>query len=207
MKNSACHRGLLLGAALLVGTPLQAAAKCREFLQPLFVIDGRQATQAEIDELTTLHAESIAAIEIRCWNPADSTLNLTGAGMPVIFVVTQGLMESITSDLQRISDAQQAFFAKRSTFSAKLSELGSQVPTAERVTIELTAGPTGWSATATKPLMIHRCAVVVGEVTPPATQRSLALMPTELVTELVEGVPACFLSIDPTGKHPLTLER
>jgi hypothetical protein len=206
MKTSAFHRRLLLGAALLVGMPLSAAAKCRNFLQPLFVIDGRQATEAEFAELRALHPESIAAIEIRCWNPADSTLNLDGTGMPVTYVVTKGLIESITADLQRVADAQQRFFAKHSTFSAKLSELGTPGATADGVSIELTAAPTGWSATASKPVMVHRCAVVVGEVAPPATQRSLALVPTELVTDLVQGVPACFLSIDPRAKHALESE-
>jgi hypothetical protein len=206
MKTSALQRSLLLGAALLAGMPVTAAAKCRDFRYPLYVIDGRQATQAEFAELSTLNPESIAAIEIRCWSPADSTLNLVGTGMPVTFVVTKGLFESITADLQRVADAQQRYFAKHSTFSANLGELGTSVASSDRMSIELAAGPAGWSATATRPMMVHRCAVVGGEVTPPATQRSLHLMPTELVTDFVPGVPACFLSIDPDAKHALKSE-
>src|SRR5688572_3376163 len=101
MKSSAFQRGLLLGVVLLVAMPLSAAAKCG-IMRPkrLIVIDGRQAAEAE---LASLPPESIGAIEILCWNPADSTFNQgVGIGMPVTQVVTKALMEGFIADLQLV---------------------------------------------------------------------------------------------------------
>jgi hypothetical protein len=202
MKTSAFLRGLLLGAALLVGMPLSAAAKCR-IMPPerLIVIDGRKATEAELTELTTTHAESVYAIEILCWNPVDGSFNRLGNGMVATSVVTKGLMEGMIDDLQVLSAAQRSFFLRNGTYTNRLSDLVGPDLLSDGISIELTATATGWLASAHKGAMVHRCAVFAGDATPPVAQRSPHFMTTQLVTQLEHNVPACFVSIDPSRKH------
>src|SRR5688572_32944580 len=103
MKTSASCRGLLLGAALLAGMPLTAAAKCRgpgPEGKPLFVVDGRQLHEAEITQLN-LAGEAIEAVHIYCWNPADSTFlwshipQVASPGFGVIRFVTTRLVDRL----------------------------------------------------------------------------------------------------------------
>jgi hypothetical protein len=66
MSVSVFRRGLILGAALLVGMPLSAAAKCPAppgggSAPVAIVIDGRQATVTEVDARKGL-GDSIQAI-------------------------------------------------------------------------------------------------------------------------------------------------
>jgi hypothetical protein len=194
MKTSDFHRGILLGVALVAGMPLSAAAKCslrgpdgRTLVgAPLVVIDGRQGRQSDIDRLRLNPAamfESIYALHILCWNPADSTYNQGGRGIAVTQVLTKPFVERLLADLEKVAAAQQSFFATRGTYSARLEELGVRDGLAQGVSIELSVSPTGWSAVATKGLMVHRC-----------------------MRTVTRDGPACSLSIDSSLKHALTAE-
>jgi hypothetical protein len=194
MKTSTFQRGLLLGAALLVGMPLSASAKCAvrgpdgrllAVSQPLVVIDGRQASQSELDALTLNRLSvygSIHAMPMVCWNPADSTYNQSGWGVTVTQVVTRPFMDRLVAGLEKVASAQQSFFATRGMYSSRLEELGIGDDQFDEVSIELVTSPTGWSAIATKGLMVHRCLVRLDTVT------------------------ACHIWVDPSRKHALSLE-
>src|SRR5688572_18179664 len=116
MKASAFQRGLLLAAALLVAMPLSAAAKCPSGPNGLLlVLDGRQLTQAELDKLN-LSNESIEAIDILCWNPANSTFIRSlpwwpapalsrAPGFRVVRTVSRALVDRLVEELYRASEA------------------------------------------------------------------------------------------------------
>ena len=116
MKTSALGRCFLLGTALLMGMPLSAAAKCRgpgPAGKPLLVLDGRQTSEAE-HTLQNLDGDSIEAVHILCWNPADSTFASShgpqgaAAGFGVIRIVTRRLVDRLVAELYRASDASRS---------------------------------------------------------------------------------------------------
>ena len=156
MKTSAFRRGLLLAAALLVVTPLSAAAKgCRVPVVPskvLLVLDGRQSTEAEVNQRVP-SADSVEAIHTMCWRPADSTFATsleTSVGFGVVRITTKGLVDRLVAALYRASEA------------------GSPIATDDGVVVELNADKTQWSATLERGAMVHRCVLDVG-TSPPST--------------------------------------
>lgn len=182
---------------MLVGMPLSVAAKCPDkpprmggypgvwpAPNPIaYVIDGRQFTKAELD---TLSGDSVEAIHIMCWNPADSTFTAAapGTGVNVVRIMTRGLVDRLVAELY------QAEAASRSQATPR--EIGAQGATADEVVVELNADKTEWSATLKRGAMVHRCVLdVSGPSSRPAS----------------EVQRRCAFSIAEGEKHILSTER
>ena len=185
MRTCAFHRGLPLAVALLVVMPLSAAAKCRgpgPEGKPLLVLDGRQVTEAELT-LRDLANDSVEAVHIYCWNPADSTFAWShgpqgvAAGLGVIRVVTKGLVDRLVAELYRASGAG--------------SSSEPRIGTDNEILVELTADKTQWSATLKRGAMVHRCVLDVGTASPSPTS---------------ERQRTCAFSIAEGEKYALSLE-
>ena len=174
MSTTALGRCFLLGMALLVGMPLSAAAKCRgpgPAGEPLLVIDGRQTSEAELT-LQNLDGDSIEAVHILCWNPADSTFAWShgpqgvAEGVGVIRIVTRGLVDRLVAELYRASDATRS---QATPSGAPRSESGVLGATDEEIVVERTADGTQWSATLKRGAMVHRCVLDAGRPPPSST--------------------------------------
>ena len=175
--------------ALLVVTLAAAPAdslvfKCGKARGVLVAIDG-EFTDSEIPDIDL---SDVYALKILCWLPADNTFN-EWIGTPVIYIVTKGMIESLVSDLELVADAQDAFFAKHSVFGDKLDLLDLGAFATDRVAIELSATSRGWTATAGRDLLLHRCYLFSGGIAAPHS-------------ELDEGVPGCFFDLDPYRTLP-----
>src|SRR5688572_24086968 len=111
MMTPAFYRGLLLGTALIAGMPLSAAARCRQIGEPLWVIDGRQHTLAELSSRNLSRDSVEAFFSYYCWNPADSTFHWSRgprdlpAGFAVVRIVTKDLVDRLIDELYRVSEA------------------------------------------------------------------------------------------------------
>jgi hypothetical protein len=129
----------------------------------VFLVDGELATADWLQEVGGLDA--VYALQVACWNPRDSTLSRSVPGIPVYEVVTKTFVEKITSSLVQIEQSQRALLERRGSFSADLAELGLAHLQADGVKIVLTVDSGGWTATATRELMAHRCSVARGAAT------------------------------------------
>ncbi len=148
-------------ASLFVLLPSRAEAlKCGKVPEsgPLVAIDG-EITELSLEDAGKL--DDVYAIEILCWNPADSTFNHS-VGLGTVYVLTKSLMMGMQDDLRLVMEAQDRFFAIHSTFSDELSELSLGEFTTEGIAIELAATEGGWSATADRGDLLYRCGVFSG---------------------------------------------
>jgi hypothetical protein len=175
MKASVFQRGLLLGAALLVGMPLSAAAKCRDWVvrdgyevtqrpKTVLVLDGHQRTEAELNALN-LSNDSVQAIHILCWNPADSTFSMTHdtvLGVNLIRITTKGLVDRLVAELYRVSEASRSGTSQPAAGGSPTSRGASD----NEIAVELTADGTQWSATLKQGALVHRCVLDVGTPAP-----------------------------------------
>jgi hypothetical protein len=142
MKTATFQRGLLLGAAVLVGMPLSAAAKCSfrtsdggrmvPIPPPVIFLDGQQTSRVDVEALK-LMADDIEAIHILCWNSADSTFSMAhgGTGLNVIRIVTKGLVERLVTALHRASEGATRSASTRPVASGAPSGSGMQGATAD----------------------------------------------------------------------------
>jgi hypothetical protein len=196
MKTASLGRGFLLGMALLGGVPLSAAAKCRgpgEAGRPLLVLDGRQTSEAELTP-QSLVGDSIEAVHILCWNPADSTFAWShgpqgvAAGVGVIRIVTRGLVDRLVAELYRVSDASRPNGASS---DAPPSDSATPGATDEEIVVQRTADGTQWSATLRRGAMVHRCVLDAGRPSPSSTS---------------ERQRSCDFSIAEGEKHAMSTE-
>jgi hypothetical protein len=156
--------------ALLVGIPMSAAAKCKRAVrsqpQPTaIVLDGRQTAETEINRLN-LSNDSIEAVHILCWNPADSTFARaqTVVGVNVIHIMTKGFVDRLVAELYRASEAASR---PPSTQFASGPPDASRIATEDgEVVVELSADGAQWSATLKQGAMVHRCVLDVGTPLP-----------------------------------------
>lgn len=146
--------------------------------EPRLVLDGRfeerSPGEAEIRSLD-LHS-----VYVLCWDPERRVLQ-KDVGEPVVYVETNGFLDSIHADLDRILAAQHAFHEKTQRFADDLDDLGIADLTPGTM-VELTATTDGWHATARGELFIRTCHIYEGA--------STLSRP-----DLVEGTPACFLQL------------
>jgi hypothetical protein len=123
-------------------------------------VDGELSNE---DRLLQLRGtDAVYALRVACWSPRDSSFSVMGPGIPFYEVLTETFVENITTRLAAVQQAQRAYVARHGSFSTDLGELGVAHIQADGLEIVLTADAGGWTATATRERMVHRCSVAGG---------------------------------------------
>ena len=155
--------GLAHAEVKLMDRPASAAFKCGVPNAVIFV-DGELSNE---DRLLQLRGtDAVYALRVACWNPRDSTFSVMGPGIPFYEVLTKTFVENITTRLAAVQQAQRAYVARHGSFSTDVGELGLAHIQADGLEIVLTADAGGWTATATRERMVHRCSVAGGASEP-----------------------------------------
>ena len=150
---------VLLAAALAV-TPASALERKCGTVAAIFMVDGRLANSEAFQQ--AYDGGDLHAVQVVCWNPSDSTFSKMAPGIPFYEVLTRPFVDGITSQLLRIERAQRAYFDRSGRYTADLGELGLDGLRKGGLEIALTVEAGGWSASASRGSMVHRCSVAGG---------------------------------------------
>ncbi len=192
MNISASAAFALVPAFLAAFTPTAAyanAAKCSRYLafpglepgQPVVLVDGEileggteileGGTEATGEILVrgakatlAIEALDVHSIEILCWNPETGRFQRS-SGVGVIAVLTKELAATARSSLERLLMAQAAYFSQHSAYAETRSELLA-FGLSEDVLLELSATPSGWTASTLGSEVPYRCFAFSGDAAP-----------------------------------------
>jgi hypothetical protein len=131
---------------------------------PALIVDGRQTTAGDVE--TKLSGDSVQAVYILCWNPADSTFYTShgGTGFNVIWVVSGMTVDRVIAELQRT--AARGLAKADALAPASGGEPGAPTAAADPVLVERTADGARLVATLQQGSMIVRCVLNVGTPAP-----------------------------------------
>ena len=152
---------LLVGA----GATSSEALKCRGIGEALFAVDGEIKGILTDSSVTKLGRSEIAAIQIVCMDPRDSTFHNEGRGGPQVVSVwtVRGPVPHIEPTLEAILDAQDARARRGHRYATTLAQLAVD-PLHEAIEVSVTVLETGWVATATVERYLYTCFVFDGDV-------------------------------------------
>ena len=156
-----------------------AAAKCSSRIQvpglgpneSVLLLDGSivpsRVVEGQIfaEGLDEIDPSTIHSIELTCWNPATGEFGGGVVGVPIILVLSKGLVESTRAPIEALLRAQEAHFSQHSRYAQSLDDLVAfGVP--QDAMLEFSATSSGWSATTPRDDAAYRCFVDPGNAAP-----------------------------------------
>ena len=159
-----------------------AAAKCSSRIQvpglgpneSVLLLDGSivpsRVVEGQIfaEGLDEIDPSTIHSVELTCWNPATGEFGGGVVGVPIILVLSKGLVESTRAPIEALLRAQKAYFSEHSRYAQSLDDLGA-FGVSDNAMLELSVTSAGWSASTPRDGVAYRCFVFSG-----ATPQELA---------------------------------